>query len=177
MTYIILCAGALCMLISLLIRSVTENTRELVCWTISSLTAAMALLYYLVLSNSFDIDIKVIPPVAAAFGGVLALILLIEFLAPAKRFKRRDKTEYDAASAERSLNMVFAITAVSLCAAAAISDFLKEDSLLSLCLIPALAISLRQLSYYLYRSRVSSKTGVREREDLLRRLRSSNKGL
>ncbi len=177
MTYIILCAGALCLLISSLIRSLAENTRGLVCWTISSLTAAMALLYYLVLSGSFDIDVKVIPPVAAAFGGVLALILRIELLAPPKRFKMRAKTEYDAAAAERSLNMVFAITAAVFCAAAAVSDFFGEESLLALCLIPALAISLRQLSYYLYRSRVSSKNSGREREDLLRHLRSGNKGL
>ncbi len=175
--YIILCAGAVCMLITALIRTVPENTRGLVCWTVSSLTTAIALLYYFVMSDGFSIDVKVIPPAAAAFGAVLVLILIIEFFAPSKRFKKRDKAEYDADAAERSLNVVFAITAAVLCAVSAASDFFGEDSLLGLCLIPALAISVRQLSYCLYCSRISSKNVGRERDELLRRLKSGNKEL
>lgn len=176
----ILCAGTLAELVCVLIRPLSGNGRGLVCWTIASLCTVLASVVFFAGSGRLVPDLELMAPAAAGLGAVTAIILLIELCAPSKRF-HRVKTEYDSRIAEDCLNLVLAIVASVLAAAAVFFVLVMgREALCGICLIPAAAVSLRQLSYFLYRAKLDSaaeKDDSRRRESLIRSLRSGRRGL
>lgn len=180
MIFVILSCGTICVLISALIRDLHETVRGLVCWTISALAHVISAVIYFASAGYVAINGKALVSTAAALAGIVAIILLIELTAPSKRFHRRGKDEYDSLEAERSLNIVFVIIVSALTAFAAALESLNAAELTGLCLIPASAVSARQLSYYLYRARTDTSREPTEkqlRENAVRSLKIGRRRL
>ncbi len=180
MIFTILSFGALCVLIATLIHDLRETVRGLVCWTISVLAHGISTVVYFGTSGSITIDQRALISTAAALVGITAIILLIELIAPAKRLRRRGKDEYDSLEAERSVNIVFVIAVSALTIFAAALEMLDASGLTALCIIPAAAVSARQLSYYLYRARTDTSRELSEkqlRENAVRNLKIGKRRL
>ncbi len=180
MIFIILSCGMICVLISALIRDLSETVRGLVCWTISVLAQAISAVVYFASANTVTINSRALISTAAALAGIVAIILLIELIAPAKRLRRRGRYEYDSLEAERSLNIVFVIIVSALTVFAAALEVSTAEELTSICLIPAAAVSARQLSYYLYRARTDTSRELSEkqlRENAVRSLKIGKRRL
>lgn len=180
MIFVVLSFGALCVLIAALVRDLRETVRGLVCWTISVLAHGISAVVYFASARSLMIDQRAFISTAAALVGIVAVILLIELIAPAKRLRRHRRDEYDSFEAERSLNIVFVIVVSALTVFAAALEQLDADGLTGLCLIPAAAVSARQLSYYLYRARTDTSRELSEkqlRENAVRSLKIGKRHL
>ncbi len=179
MIRLIIGAGAVGVLIASLVRTLSDNVRGLVCWTISSLALVISAVVYFSGVDGLSLNRQVLFNCAAAAAALTALILLIELFAPSRRLRSRDKAEYDSRAAEQSLNIVFVITAWVLAAAAAATELFGADTLTGICLVPAAAVSIRQLSYFLYRARTDTadKTEKRLREEALGRLKTGKREL
>lgn len=180
MIFIILLCGMICVLISALIRDLSETVRGLVCWTITVLAQSISAVIYFASANTVTINSRALISTAAALAGIVAIILLIELIAPAKRLRRRGRYEYDSLEAERSLNIVFVIIVSALTVFAAALEVSTAEELTSICLIPAAAVSARQLSYYLYRARTDTSRELSEkqlRENAVRSLKIGKRRL
>lgn len=180
MIFTVLSAGALCVLIAALIRDLRETVRGLVCWTISVLAHGISAVVYFASAGSITINQRALISAAAALAGVTAIILLIELIAPAKRLRKHNKEEYDSLEAERSVNIVFVIVVSALTVFACALERLGTGELTGLCLIPAAAVSARQLSYYLYRARTDTSRELSEkqlRENAVRSLKIGKRRL
>ena len=164
MIFVILSFGTVCVLIAAMIRDLREIVRGLVCWTISVLAHGISAVVFFTSSGSITIDGRSLVTTAAALAGIVAIILLIELTAPAKRLRNRGKDEYDSLEAERFLNIVFVIIVSALTVFAAALVRLNAAELTGLCLIPAAAVSARQLSYYLYRARTDTSRELSEKQ-------------
>ena len=176
----IIAFGAVAALVTALIHDMSGTTRGIVCWTSASVAFTMSLVVFFVGTDGLSPNVKAIVSGLCALGAVTAIILLIELFAPSKRFRERNNTDYDKRIAERSLDVVFGIVTVALAAGAVWGELSQLLYLVGVCLVPATAISLRQLSYYLYRARydASSERSEKERRaDIMRRLKSGRKEL
>lgn len=180
MIFTVLSFGVLCVLIAALIRDLRETVRGLVCWTVSTLAHGISTAVYFAAAGSITINQRALVSTAAALAGIVAIILLIELIAPAKRLSRHKKDEYDSLEAERSVNIVFVIVVSALTVFAAALEWLGSGELTGLCLIPAAAVSARQLSYYLYRARTDTSRELSEkqlRENAVRSLKIGKRRL
>lgn len=180
MIFVILSSGILCVLVAALIRDLRETVRGLVCWTISVLAHGISVVVFFASSGGITINSRAVVTTAAALAGITAIILLIELTAPAKRLRRRGRDEYDSLEAERSLNIVFVIIVSALTVFAAALVSLNAAELTGLCLIPAAAVSARQLFYYLYRARTDTSRELSEkqlRENAVRSLKIGKRRL
>lgn len=176
----ILAAGAVCILTAALIKDLRETTRGLVCWTLSMLASVISSVIFFASAGSFSPDLRTFGTGLMALGAVIAVIFLIELFAPSKRLRRHGKGEYDDLEAERSLNVVFVIIVSALTAFVCAAELLRITYLIGLCLIPASAVSARQLSYFLYLARTETNrepTEKQRREEAVKRLKTGNRGL
>lgn len=161
-------------------RGLSENTRGLVCWTAAALSLGLSAVIFFGGSDGFVAEPQRIWTGLCALGALVALTLLIELVAPSKRFRKKDKAEYDPREAERALNLVFVICAAVLSAAAAAASAFNEELLTGLCIIAAAAISVRQLSFFLYCAKTDSAralTDKQRRENILKGMSRGNRGL
>lgn len=176
----ILLAGLALTGISALIKEFSENTRALLCWTSATLTFVISAVVFFACYGEFSFDWKAILTGAAGAVLLCALVVMIELLAPEKRRRKRDNAPYDSREAERSLNTVFVMTCVVLAAAAAVADGIGETFMTGVCLIPAAAVSIRQLSYSLYCAKTDTARELspqKQRENALKKLNTGQRKL
>ena len=169
--------GAIAVLLYALIKGLERIVRGLVCWTFSSLAAVLSMAVYFS-QNRFSPDF---PAIFYALGGVgimAVIIMLIEFFAPSKRFRKQEQTDYDVKRSEAALDLVMIIITAVLGASTCAGEYADMLQLSGLCLIPAAAISIRQLSFYLHLAKLESSlsdTDDRKRTSLMKTL-SDNTG-
>ncbi len=147
--------GAAAVLVCALIRGLESTVRGLVCWTFSSLAAVLALAVYFS-SYSFAPDVPAILFAVGGTGVMAVIIMLIELFAPSKRFQKHRTDEYDVSRSESALNLVMVIMTSVFGAAVIAGEYMGGAALSGICLVPAAAMSLRQLSYYLHLARLES---------------------
>ena len=146
---IIIALGALAVLFSALIRSLDETRRGLFCWTVASLTFVLAAVVFFSQGQGHSADF---PKLAAGLGAAAAcaaLAFAAELAAPSKRLRRSERPAVDTAAGERSFNFVAVIICASLALAGAVCAALSRVAEVPVCVVPAAALSLRQLSYCL----------------------------
>ena len=180
MIELILAGGALSVLCSILIRQMKLTTRGLVCWTISSIAFVISAVVFFAGAAYFTPDMRAVAIGACAVGVLISISLLIELLAPSKRLRYRDREEYDIHCAEISLNLVFVIITSVLTVIAFAAEIADLPYLTAVAIIPGAAISVRQLSYFLYRAKVDtriSETDEQRRDDALKKFKTVNRGL
>lgn len=176
MIRMIMSAGAAAVLISLLVRGVTSTRRGILCWTFSSVSALAACVVYFAGAGNIRPDIFSLKNAFFGFLIIALIVMLLELFAPSRRFRKREDINYDKNAAENALNVVLAVTVTSAAFAAVLVELAGEYDFCILGLVPSAAISFRQLSYFMYRSRVDS---LSENEDSSRRsmlLRSLSAG-
>ena len=180
MIRMILCAGAAAVLVTALIRGLSDTRRGLLCWTFSSIASVSAAVVYFIGAGSIAADLFSLRN--ALFGTliIVLLILIVEFFAPSRRLRQREDAEYNKASAENALNIVLAVIVASAAFGAAAAEFGGKEEFCVLGIIPAAALSIRQLSYFMYRGRLDSlseNADTEKRRLLIRSLSSGKKTL
>lgn len=176
MIRMIISAGAAAVLITLLVRGITATRRGILCWTFSSVSTLAACVVYFAGAGNIRPDIFSLKNAFFGFLIIALIVMLLEFFAPSRRFRKREDINYNKTAAEDALNVVLAITVASSAFAAVLAELAGEYDFCILGLAPAVAVSFRQLSYFMYRSRVDS---LYENEDSTRRrklLRSLSTG-
>ncbi len=162
--------GAVAVLVCALIRGLDSTVRGLVSWTFSSLAAVLSMAVYFS-QNRFTLDF---PALLFALGGIgimAVIIMLIEFFAPSGRFKKHAQEAFDVSRSEAALNLVMIIITAVLASAAAAGENADMLTLSGLCLIPAAAISIRQLSYHLHLAKRESLQADSDEKKRLRLMR------
>lgn len=180
MIHIIICFGAVFVLSSVFVRDITATSRGLGCWTISSVTTVLASVLFFAEYGSFSPEPYAIRTGILSFAVLVCIILLIELAAPSHRLRRREKLEYNSVAAEKALNTVFVIICAALMTAAVASSLADNAFFIGFCLVPAAAISIRQLLYFLYLARLETTLDHSEkskREESLKRLKARRKEL
>ncbi len=147
----ILLCGVLAVLVTALIHPLSETYRGMICWTFAALSSVLAAAVYFSDAREFSPDFNGLAGAAAAFGLTAVSVLAIELFAPSKRLKNADKRDYNRAEAEKALNVVLAITAGAATAAGCTCGYLGATEFSIIGIVPLAAISIRQLSYFLYR--------------------------
>lgn len=159
---IIIAAGGCAVLFCGVLLKLGEK-RGIVCWTLSALTFALSGAELLGTHHSYIPDMSLIIPALMAIGAVLAIIFAVELAAPSKRL-RGAKIEYDVRRSEDALNLVLAIVTAALALAAGFSGVILPEELGGVMIIPALGISIRQVSYSLFRAKNDSLAPKTERQ-------------
>ncbi len=180
MIRIILCAGAAAVLVTLLIRDAVPTRRGLLCWTFSSIASVAAAVVYFAGAGSIRPDMYTLRN--AVFGALIIalIILVVELFAPSHRLRHREDTNYDKAAAEGALNIVLAVMTASMALAACAAELVGAYEFCVLGLVPAAALSIRQMSYYMYKGRLDSLTENKDNEkrrSIVRSLSSGRKSL
>lgn len=173
-----LCAVAL--LVTVLIKKLSDTLRGLVCWTISAITSAICMVIYFSVSSAFTAELSAIIPAIMGIGVVAVIAVLIELLSPASRFRTERVKEYDRAAAESSLNIVLLLICCAASAAAAATELLSQVQFSIFGMIPAMAISIRQLTYFMGRVKsdtLNTQAHEQKRRLLLRSLSAGKRGL
>lgn len=180
MIRLILCAGAAAVLVTALIRGLSDTRRGLLCWTFSSIASVAAAVVYF--SEAGDISPDFLTMRNAIFGTLIIalIIMIVELFAPSRRLRHREDAEYNKASAENALNIVLIVIVASAAFGAAVAEFGGREEFCVLGIVPAAALSLRQLSYFMYRGRLDSlseNADTEKRRLLIRSLSSGKKTL
>lgn len=170
MSIIIAIGGCAVLLCGVLLK--LGEKRGIVCWTLSALTLALAGAELLGTHPSFLPDMTIVLPALMAIGAVLAICFAVELAAPSKRL-RGSKGEYDARRSEDALNLVLVIVTAVLALAAGLSGVILPTELGGALIIPALGVSIRQVSYSLFRAKSDSlapKTEKQLRDEITKKL-------
>lgn len=180
MIRMILCAGAAAVLVTALIRGLSDTRRGLLCWTFSAIASAVAAIVYF--SGAGDISPDMFTLRNALLGALIiaVLIMTVELFAPSHRLRHREDADYNKASAESALNIVLIVIVTSASIGAAAAELCGREEFCVLGLIPSAALSIRQLSYFMYRGRLDSLTenaDSEKRRSLIRTLSSGKKTL
>lgn len=180
MIRMILCAGAAAVLVTSLIRGLPPTRRGLLCWTFSSIASVAAAVVYFAGAGELSPDFLTLRNALLGTLIIVMLILVVELFAPSRRFRHRDDAEYNKASAENALNIVLIVIVASAAFGAAAAELFGSGEFCVLGLIPASALSIRQLSYFMYRGRLDSlreNADDEKRRELIRSLSSGKKTL
>lgn len=161
MTTIIAIGGCAVLFCGVLLK--LGDKRGIVCWTLSALTLALSGAVLLGTHRYYTPDMSIVIPALMAIGAVLAICFAVELAAPSKRL-RGGKVEYDIKRSEDALNLVLAIVTAALAAAAGLSGVILPEELGGVLLIPALGISIRQVSYSLFRAKNDSLAPKSDRQ-------------
>lgn len=156
MISVILGLGAVAVLITVLIKEISYTMRTLACWTFGAIASAVAAVVYY--SGSGGIRAEIGSVISGLCGAAIVLVIAfaIELLSPTKRLSAKEHPDYDRESAENALNIVMVILAASAAAAAAITDYCGAVQYSVFGIIPAIGISVRQLSYFMYRVKLDT---------------------
>lgn len=168
--------GIIAVLSTVFIKHISDTLRGLVCWTFSSLSALVALIVYYSGAAAVCADYRAVGSALIGAGIVAVLALLIELFSPAARFRAAKLREYDRTSAECSLNIVMVICAIAAAVAACCTEYFGCAQFSAFGIIPALAISLRQFSYFIYRVKQDTLTADRDENRRLKLLKSLSAG-
>lgn len=174
---VIIVLGTAAILGSVLVKGIDEIRRGLFCWTVSSLDFVICAVVFFSRLEGFSFNF---PQLAGGLCSLLICILLAlaaEIISPSKRLRHREKNPRDTHSGERSFNFVAVIICAVLAAMCGISATLQATSLVVLGVVPAAAISLRQLSYYLSAASSGSQSLKDKEQELIKRLMTDDKRL
>lgn len=176
MIRIILCLGAAAVLVTALIRGLSDTRRGLLCWTFSAIASVVSCVVWF--SGAGDISPDFITLRNALFGilTIALLIMILELFAPSRRFRSREDASYNKAHAESALNVVLIVITASALVGAAAAELCGREEFCVLGLIPAAALSIRQLSYFMYRGRLDSLSENADSEKRRRLIRSLSSG-
>ncbi len=180
MIRLILCVGAAAVLVTALVRGLGSTRRALLCWTFSAIASVAASVVYFAGAGSIYPDFVTLRNALAGVLFIALIIMVTELFAPSHRLKQREDKDYDKISAENALNIVFTVIVSAGAAAAVVSEFIGATEFCVLGLVPAAALSLRQLSYFMYRGRLDSLSenkDVERRREVIKSLSSGKKTL
>lgn len=152
----ILSTGGAAVLVTAVIKGMSGTMRGLVCWTFGAISAAAATVVFYACGGGVIADFGAVLSGLCGAAIIAAAVLAIELFAPAKRLRTKEKTDYDREAAENALNIVMAILAASAAAAAVITETLGSGEYSVFGLLPAAAVSIRQLSYFMYRVKLDT---------------------
>lgn len=173
----VIALGAIAILCSALVKSIDEIRRGLFCWTVSTLSFVIGAIVFFSRAEGFLFNI---PQLLGGVGSLCACALLAlgaEIISPSKRLRKREKGQKDTESGERSFNFVGVIVCAVLAAVCAFAAAAQEDSLVVISVVPAAAISLRQLSFYLSAAGSGAQTEKERAQALKKRLMANDKRL
>ena len=156
MICVILGLGAVAVLVTVLVRTLSATLRCLVCWTFGSVAACAASVVYFCSGGTVRAELGSV--LAGAFGALTVglIALVIELFSPSKRLRGKRQTEYDSERAENALNIIMAILAASAALSAAVCERCGAQDHCILGLVSAAAVCLRQLSYFMYRAKLDT---------------------
>ncbi len=180
MISVILCLGIVAVLVTALVKGISDTLRGLVCWTFSSMATVISAVVYFSFCNGFEPHLYALPYALAGLGIVAVILFTVELLSPAKRFRGSTLSDYDKDSAEQSFNIVMVIIASAGAVSACSCEFFDSVQYSVLGIVPSAAVSLRQLSFFLYRVKLdtlSADRGEKVRVRLLKELDSHKRGL
>ncbi len=172
----ILGTGIIAVLSTVFVKRMNDTMRGLVCWTFSMLALLAALIVYYSGASAFSADLGAVGSALIGAGAVVVLVLLIELFAPAARFRSARLRDYDRSSAEETLNIVMAICTFAAVTAACCTEYFGSPQFCAFGIIPALAISLRQFSYFIYRTKQDTLTADKDENRRMKLLRSLSSG-
>ncbi len=161
-------------------KELSSLTRGLVCWTSACVSLILCAVIFFAGSGEFSVDFHSLPAGAVGFGVFVVLVLLTELCAPSRRFAKQPKQDFDARAAERALNLVLVIVVCSLAFFGLLAELFGELYLTGICIVPAAALSVRQLSYFLWLAKdnpSNEQTAEKQRAKLLRMLSSGKNKL
>ncbi len=166
MIRLILCLGAAAVLVTALVRGITSTRRGLICWTFASIAGVAACVVYFAGAGRLYPDFVTLRNAVIGTLFIALIILVLELFAPSHRLRQREDADYNKASAENALNIVLAVITSAAAVSAAACELLGAEEFCVLGLVPTASISIRQLSFFMYRGRLDSLT---ENEDNERR--------
>ncbi len=176
----ILLCGTLAVLVTALIKDISDTYRGMICWTFSALASLSAVIVYFACFGDYRPDFSIVISGLAGAGLIAVIVLIIELLAPTKRFRMMQHTDYDRSSAENALNIVMIIAAGVSSAAVCCCEWLSAVEFSIFGLIPAAAVSVRQLSLYLHRTKMDTLTAdevTTKKKKLVKQLETGKKSL
>ncbi|MGN0688022.1 MAG: hypothetical protein ACI4KA_07960 [Oscillospiraceae bacterium] len=176
----VLCVGAAAVLVTVLIRGLSDTLRGMVCWTFAFIAAVVSLVIYCCNYAGMTTDLKAVIRGLCGAAVIVSVSLVIELFSPTKRLRSRQRAEYDKERSEMAINVIMIILAAAAAVCSGIADRLGYSEYSVLGIIPCAGISLRQLTYFVYRAkldtlRVDNTAALREK--LLKRLSSHNRTL
>ncbi len=151
MISLILSAGVLSILVTALVKGISDTMRGVVCWSFSSISALASLIVYFSAADSYSPDMDSVLSGVFGLAVVMVCVLLIELFSPAKRFRRGGRREYDRDKAEDSLNVVMIIISSSAVISVVCCVYFGGAQFSLFGIVPLAAVSIRQLSYFMYR--------------------------
>lgn len=172
----ILGIGMTAVMSTVFVKRMSDTLRGLVCWIFSVLASLASLIVYYSGASAFSADISAVGSALIGVGVVAVLVLLIELFAPAARFRTARLRDYDRSAAEEMLNIVMVICAAVAEISACCTEFFGYPQFSAFGIIPALAISLRQFSYFVYRVKRDTLTKTEDENRRTKLLRSLSTG-
>ncbi len=156
MISLVLGIGAVAALVTSLIKGESATLRWLVCWTFSVISSIAASIVFYASGGGMIADFGSVISGLCGAGIVAAAALAIELFAPSKRLRSKTTAEYDREMAENAVNVVMVILVSSSAFAAVLTEQLGVSEYSIFGLLPACAISLRQLSYFMHRVKLDT---------------------
>ena len=168
---IFLAAGFAAEIVLTLVRPLRGTIRGLVCWSVAAVVLAMCCVVYFAGASDIRFDLMSAARCVGGVGAVILISAMIELFSPSRRSRRsvRDAGRQEiSARSEDSLNIVLAVAAGILCAAA-LALFLcgERDTAVILLVIPT-AAALRQTFWFMRENGAEQPEG--EREKLAKRI-------
>jgi len=153
---LIISLGTVAVLITSLIKDISSSMRRLIGWTFAALTTVGSAVVYFCVGGRFRFQLQ--PIIAGLCGAAVVLLMAfaLEALSPSKRLRSGDKTDYNSEKAEDALNVIVAVIAASVTLAAGACERFGAEPYSILGIVPATAIALRQMSYFMYRVKLDT---------------------
>ena len=156
--------GAVAIFVTAVKKLSSETVCGLVCWTFSAITSVIASVVYFSCCCDLTLQFSVVPPVAVGVGIASVLVMALELAAPAKRLRGSRLSDYDRNIAERSFNIVMVIITASGVVCACACELCGAVHYSVLGIVPALSVSLRQLSYFMFRVKLDTLSADKDEE-------------
>jgi len=168
---IFLAAGFAAEIVLTLVRPLRGTLRGVVCWSVAAVVLTMCCVVYFAGASYIRLDLMSAARCVGGVGAVILISAMIELFSPSRRSRRsvRDAGRPEiSARSERSLNIVLAVAAGILCAAA-LALFLcgERDTAVILLVIPT-AAALRQTFWFMRENGAEQPEG--ERDKLTKRI-------
>lgn len=148
--------GTVAVLVTSLMKEVPPTLRLLICWTFSTISSIAASIVFYANGRGMIADFGSVLSGLCGAGIVASAALAIELFAPSKRLRSKNTAEYDREMAENAVNVVMVILVSSSVLAAVLTEQLGASEYSVFGLLPACAISLRQLSYFMHRVKLDT---------------------
>ncbi|MBS7369096.1 MAG: hypothetical protein KIG62_02965 [Oscillospiraceae bacterium] len=175
MISLVLCGGAVVVLVCALLKSISRQTRVLVCWSAAAICLCVCAVLFFACSDGLSIDAAQVVPAVVGLTLLAALTVGLELLSPFRRSRAKQPAERDAEAEERALNIVLALTGSALSVFAAVGELADNPLLTGLSIVVSSAISIRQTWLFLRLSgkrRDDENRAAYKRSALMKRLKT-----